>query len=280
MRHHETFHGYKHLNEKISEEQGSPIVLLHGIPSSLEEWNAYFNDLAAAGFKPCAVDLPGHGNSPKPVSREEYHEDAIYLELVRWINSLDMEGAFTLVGHSFGGHLAIRYVFENPGKVDRLVLINPFLNFEQINWINRLFYHNPAFPAAIYPFVPAFFIRLFVWLGSLQAGKFFQSSLSKMEFESMVCDYQRGSPQVVYIPRTVQDAEIIYSAIDIPVLLIWGKNDPTLSTASFDRIARLIPQCETFTVKGGHYPHRTNYGEVKTAIFDFLHAHSGSNRSE
>lgn len=255
---------------RVSNGDGKPVILIHGLPSSLDEWNDFFDDLSGAGFKPMAMDLLGHGRSHRPESAQCYTVEHFFAFFCQWMDSQKLAGPVTLVGHSFGGHLALRYAAEYPERVERLVLINPFLSFDQMTLVNRLVFRFPSFAAALYSRVPAFLIRCFVWLGSLENGRFLHSSLTKADFESMLLDYHRCSPRVVHIPLSVWDEAIPYPQIHMPVLLLWGVKDMTLKVSWFERVSRKIPNCQTARVAGGHYPHRSNYGEVKPVILDFL----------
>jgi pimeloyl-ACP methyl ester carboxylesterase len=258
------------LNERTTEGKGTPVLLLHGIPSSMEEWNPFWQELIDAGYKPYSVDLPGHGQSAHSDNPECYAEEPIYNQILHWIQSLDIDEPFILIGHSFGGHLAIRYTCENPARVARLILINPFLTFRQMTLMNRLPFYFPAFTARMYRHMPSCLIHLFVWLGSLQPGRFLRSTLSKDEMAAMLRDYQRCSDKVVYIPKSVTDLEIDYSKLTMPVFLIWGLRDGTLKTSEFKQLADRLPACKVHTINAGHYPHRTNTHEVKHAILEFL----------
>ena len=100
-------------------------VLVHGIPASWHDWDLLMPKLVKAGYHPAALDLLGHGNSYKPGNPDGYSADAAYEFLQKWLNSLELSTPIVLVGHSFGGHLSIRYALNNPQKVQALILINP-----------------------------------------------------------------------------------------------------------------------------------------------------------
>lgn len=255
---------------RVADGDGKPVILIHGLPSSLDEWHDFFTDLSGAGFKPMAMDLLGHGRSPRPGSARCYTVDHYYAFFCQWMDSQKLATPVSLVGHSFGGHLALRYAAEFPDRVDRLALINPFLSFDQMTLVNRLVFRFPSFAAALYSRVPAFLIRCFVWLGSLESGRFLRSSLTQADFESMLLDYHRCSPLVVHIPLSVWDEAIPYPQIQMPVLLLWGVKDMTLKVLWFERASSKMPNCQTARVAGGHYPHRTNYDEVSPVILGFL----------
>lgn len=100
---------------------GTPVVLLHGIGASVEVWNTTFPALGAHR-RVLAVDLPGFGRSDKP----EVSFTLEYLaDFVRdFLDVLEVERA-TIVGHSLGGGLALRFALNFPARLERLMLIAP-----------------------------------------------------------------------------------------------------------------------------------------------------------
>lgn len=66
-----------------------------------------------------ALDLPGHGKSPPWDDTRDYHAQA-----VEWATAL-MEAPGPVLGHSFGGTVALRLAVERPDLVTRLTLVEP-----------------------------------------------------------------------------------------------------------------------------------------------------------
>lgn len=73
------------------------ILLVHGLTSDSTIWNQLGPDLAERGYRVDAVDLPGHGQSPRA---ERYTIDLLATTLAEWADSRRYEAA---VGHSLGG---------------------------------------------------------------------------------------------------------------------------------------------------------------------------------
>src|SRR3972149_9427070 len=105
---------------------GPPVVLLHGIAASLYDWKYLLPQLTQAGFQGYAPDLWGHGQSTKPDTPEVYDFNAIYTHMLSWIDDLNFNQPLFLIGHSLGGLLSLKYVFNRPENVQGMVLINPF----------------------------------------------------------------------------------------------------------------------------------------------------------
>ena len=80
---------------------GSPVILIHGIAASHHNWDDLMPLLAEQGFSSYALDLLGHGDSPKPASRA-YQMDWLYEHFATWVRSLHLREPAILIGHSLG----------------------------------------------------------------------------------------------------------------------------------------------------------------------------------
>ncbi len=102
---------------------GPPVVLLHGIASSSVSFE-YLVPLIEDKCQVSAVDLLGFGQSEAPPGTRftlEEHVEAVRLTLDR----SQIRGPVTLVGHSLGALIGIRFAALYPKRVGHLVLIAP-----------------------------------------------------------------------------------------------------------------------------------------------------------
>ncbi|KMS75777.1 hydrolase [Streptomyces viridochromogenes] len=98
---------------------GPQLVLLHGYGRSLTDWDASAA-LLTAKHRVLAVDLPGHGRSPRI-------SPWTVPTVVRYIaDTLDAHGVpeAVLVGHSLGGLLAVEYARANPDRARARAAVN------------------------------------------------------------------------------------------------------------------------------------------------------------
>ena len=98
---------------------GPVVVLLHGMAGSSEMWRAAIPGLARH-YRVVALDLPGHGDSDKP--RADYSLGAYASHLRDLMDVIDVSRA-TIVGQSFGGGVAMQFVYQYPERCERLVLV-------------------------------------------------------------------------------------------------------------------------------------------------------------
>lgn len=101
-----------------------PLVLLHGIGASGEDWE-YQIPVFALLCRVIVPDLRGYGRSPKGGA---YTVEAFAADVWALLARLDIE-RFNLVGHSMGGAVALRMAVDRPGCIDRLVLANTLPSF-------------------------------------------------------------------------------------------------------------------------------------------------------
>ena len=99
---------------------GDWLVLLHGLASQAHIWDLLAPHLIDS-FRVVALDQRGHGLSDKPDSGYDFA--AIIADLDAVLDALAIERA-VLIGHSWGGNVALQYAVEHPARVSGLVLID------------------------------------------------------------------------------------------------------------------------------------------------------------
>jgi non-heme chloroperoxidase len=106
--------------EDLNEEGKGTIVFLHGWPGSHKLFEYQFNVLPKVGYRCIGIDQRGFGESDKPYKGYDY--DRLADDVRRVIEVLDLKD-FTLLGHSTGGAIAVRYMSRyNGDRVSKLVL--------------------------------------------------------------------------------------------------------------------------------------------------------------
>lgn len=97
-----------------------PILFIHGWPANHKMFEYQYNQLVPQGYRCVGVDTRGFGNSDKPL--HGYNYDRLADDIYSIVLELDLHD-FTLVGHSTGGAIAIRYMTRHNGyEASKLVL--------------------------------------------------------------------------------------------------------------------------------------------------------------
>lgn len=103
--------------------QGRPVVLIHGFASSTYEFRKII-PLLERQHQVIALDLNGFGYTERPTTRDSYTPLGQAALVLRTLNTLKIDSC-DLVGHSFGGTIALQIAHLHPERVRRMVLISP-----------------------------------------------------------------------------------------------------------------------------------------------------------
>ena len=101
---------------------GPTLVLLHGFLGSSRYWKKV-TELVDQDYQVVAIDLLGFGDSPKPRKSAYNYNDHIE-SISATLEHLGIRGQFTLMGHSMGSLLALRFANLYPERITQLLLTN------------------------------------------------------------------------------------------------------------------------------------------------------------
>lgn len=237
--------------------KGEPVLLVHGVPSSLGLW-ALTKDRIASRHQVIAMDLPGFGQSTKVALPSL---DAFTEWLARLLDHLHVPSAH-VVAHSFGGMICLAFLARYPQRVRSLVLsdsvgLGPYTGGEfqqriaaartrdEIRSALRLNFHDPAF--IVDPIVEGYFAYL----------------------------NQPGVPGLLAelnAHRSAWEASVAahLDTIKLPLLLMWGRNDRSVPVGNAERLRR-VPGVRTVIFDDcGHAPMVEKAQEFVAHLLDFL----------
>ena len=114
-------HTFEHGTMKLhyrSTGRGDPVVLIHGLSGSTGWWR-YNVPVLALKYRVYLLDLVGYGHGRR--QRALGLEGDVAL-IGAWMAALNLSRV-ALMGHSMGGHVALRLAAQHPERVNRLVLV-------------------------------------------------------------------------------------------------------------------------------------------------------------
>ncbi len=236
------------------EGQGDPVVLLHGWGSSSQSLTPLCGDLATT-FHVLAVDLPGFGCSQPPPSAWGAQDYADHI--LRLKQEAGIERA-ALVGHSFGGRVAIALAASQPARVSRLALVAG----AGIRAPRSAGYSVRVATAKL---VKHFF-SLPGW------GATGQRILAKVSSRLGSRDYRAaGNMRPTLVKVVNEDLTPILPAIQAPTLLLWGDRDQEVPRSAMETMAARIPQSRLVVFAGaGHFPFLDAPEEFCRTLREFL----------
>lgn len=108
----------------LGPDDGRPVLALHGVTGHGERWRVLAD--ALPGLRVLGVDLRGHGRSPwtPPWGIEQHVADVLAT-----MDALGLDRV-PVLGHSFGGAVAVHLARTAPHRVERLVLLDPALGLD------------------------------------------------------------------------------------------------------------------------------------------------------
>ncbi len=251
-------------------DTGRVAVLVHGFSVPYYIWDSTAVALGDAGYRVIRYDVFGRGLSDRP---DVAYDGALYdRQLLELLDSLHVAGPVDLMGLSYGGYVTAHFTQKNPARVRTLALIDPVTT-------------SPAIPPLLsVPVLGHWFWQV------MQAPTAADGQLSDFVHPERWPDWtDRYRPQMRYrgFGRALRRSAIhsartnypaLYAgvgAVGVPVLLIWGKQDSTVSIATSNVVRSGIPNLEYVVIdSAGHLPHMEQSTIVHTRMLDFLRKHA------
>jgi pimeloyl-ACP methyl ester carboxylesterase len=233
---------------------GEAVLLLHGLAGSSRTWRAVMPELAGS-YDVIAPDLLGHGESAKPIG--DYSLGAFASGLRDFLAALDVPRA-TIVGHSFGGGIAMQLAYQHPEICDRLVLVSSGGLGREVSWMLRLL----TLPGAE-QLMPLIFPRMVAARGD-DLRRFLDRRGVRSPRRTIRGVIEPGGQIVSALDR-------LYLAANLPTLVVWGDRDDiipvTHATVAHDAIAGSRLEILDGV---GHFPHVEAPDRFLCVLTDFL----------
>ena len=261
-------HGVTHY-ELAGPDTGRVVLLVHGFSVPYYIWDSTFASLSSEGYRVIRYDLLGRGLSDRP---DETYDGALFdAQIDELLDSLHVTQPIDLMGLSFGGYVTAHYVGTHPTRVRTLTLVDPAAERSRV-------------PQALA--MPV--VGQFLWqtmhvptMADNQASDF----LHPEHFPDWADRYRpqmkyRGFGRALRSSATTvsnTDFDALYAGVakaGVPTLLVWGKQDQTISILRSSVVRRNIPGMEFFPVdSAGHLPHLEQTAVVNARLLAFLAAH-------
>lgn len=247
------------------DQQGPPVVFVHGWAASAASWAGQMSDPSLAGLHLLAVDLRGHGGSDVPAGG--YDESAVWAaDLAAVLATLDRPAV--LVGWSYGGLVVTDYLREHGTKgVAGVVYVGAVTEMGRDHpggaigsaWDGVMRPMMSEDPAEAIPALTTF------------AGRMTVRPLPGPDLQRHVGDMLRVPPRVrkALFRRDVGSADVL-ATIDVPVLITHGTADTVVAPASAEYTAGKIstPIVRWFE-EVGHMPFVERGAEFNAALIEF-----------
>jgi len=230
---------------------GSPVLLLHGIPTSSRLWDAAGADLARE-LDVIAPDLVGFGESAKPADRDVSMTAQARL-MPALLDALGIERV-VLVGHDIGGAVAQRMAVDAPERIAGLVLI------DSVSFDSWPIFRMRALRASAPPFArrwPGPWFRMFErslarYVPEGDAREALHASLAAWSSDRAGAEaFMRNAQALDH--RITEEVSPRLGEIRAPAHVVWGERDPFQKARWAPRLRDAIPGATLTVLDGGHF---------------------------
>ncbi|MGC9031256.1 MAG: alpha/beta fold hydrolase [Minisyncoccia bacterium] len=243
------------INYKIAGK--NPVILiLHGWGKGSETWKTIQEILEKEGLENISLDLPGFGKSQEPQNIWGIEDFSKFI--LHFIDVLNLR-KIILIGHSFGGQIALKFSILFPERIEKLILISPAtlrnknkkLNIRKKIAETLLKFKN---------FLPKF----------LQKSNIIKKIIYKI---SGATDYYLASDMMkeIFKKITKEDLENDLEKINNKTLILWGKRDKILPYKNGIFLNEKIKNSKLILIENcSHSPHLEYPEEFSKIILNFI----------
>lgn len=206
-----------------TENKKLPVIILHGWGLRGEKYLGLCKILKNEGYEVFAPDLPGFGSEPL-VSKDMKLDD--YVSFVKEFLKKEKISKCVLIGHSFGGRVALKFAWKYPDLVSHLILTgtpivrNMSFSKKTVRLIAKVGYT----PLKILPESGRDFFRKCLYK-TIGEWDYYKSGNLKEVFKNII-----NEDLVQYIQEEKN-----------PTLLIWGENDTFTPASDIKKIQKYNP---------------------------------------
>jgi pimeloyl-ACP methyl ester carboxylesterase len=252
--------------------EGDPVLLLHGLGATKASFLPTVAALART-HRAIAVDLPGFGDSAKPL-RAAYDPPFFADGVLALLEALELDRAH-LVGNSMGGRVAIEVGLVAPERVGRLGLLAPSLAWLRARRWAPLLRAVPPVLGAVQP-APRAIVEPIArravggaaspWMAA-GLDEFLRSYLTP---SGRAAFYAAARNIYLEQPRGPKGFWTRLEGLDVPALFVWGRRDTLVPLAFAQHVRRALPAAEHLELDCGHVPQLERPKETHAALGRFL----------
>ncbi len=271
-----TIHGHKRAF--LAMGSGPALLLLHGLGCDHTTWEPVIAALARR-YTVIAPDLLGHGLSDKP--RADYSVGGYANGMRDLITVLGIDKV-TVVGHSFGGGVAMQFAYQFPERTERMILVAPGgLGVEVTPAIRAI--TLPGFNQVI-SVVTLPGVRQLAKTGLRALAASGVSRVRDLDEVAEIVESfrdRRARAAIRHVVRAVVDwrgqivtmSDRAYLTAAMPMCIIWGADDAVIPVRHAGLAAEIAPGATVEVIaNAGHFPHKDHPQRFVKIVDTFVRA--------
>ena len=257
--------------------EGPPVLALHGLGATKGSFLPTVAGLAS-GFRVIAVDLPGFGDSDKPIGAA-YDARFFAAAGVELLDALALDRVH-VIGNSLGGRIALEMGLRHPGRVGRLALLAPSLAWRRERpgrGLLRLtrpelglvqLAPRTVVEAIVHRLIPS------AEQGWTAAGvdEFLRAYLTPT---GRAAFYAAARQIYLEEPHGEEGFWTRLPTLQARALFVWGRRDRLVPLAFARHVADALPRVRHVELDCGHVPQIERAHETNDALIAFLSAPGG-----
>jgi pimeloyl-ACP methyl ester carboxylesterase len=265
-----------HYRDEGIQSDSTPLILLHGMSSSLNTW-----DSVVIGLKDkkrvISLDLPGFGlTGPSP---ENAYNFDYYSKFIDSFTTRLKIKRFILVGNSMGGAISLNYALHNPQGLAKMVLVDAagYPKKGESGSLGFTIASTPVINNLLLYATPKFLVRK-----SLETVYYDQARVTDEQVERFhdvaIREGNRAAALLIFKGSFQGNSKRFLNSnvsrikdIKTPTLILWGDKDNLISVDNVAQFQRDIQGSKAEIYKNvGHVPMEEVPGKVATSIARFV----------
>jgi esterase len=258
------------LLHHLDQGQGQPLVILHGLFGTLDNWQSLARRWASeAGLRVVSVDLRNHGRS---FQSAEHSYSLMAADLLELFDHLGLGPDTTLLGHSMGGKVAMRLALDQPERLARLVVLDIAPRYSDMNHQDDIVAGLQAVDLAAIANRQQADEALARYIDNVGVRQFLLKNLYRREDNSFA--WRINLPALAASLPAIGEETTATQPFLKPALFIRGGQSNYITTEDkLYGIPALFPNSEVATVPdAGHWVHAEAPGVIFEMVRDFIQA--------